>query len=489
MNEQPRAKSLQALLDSVPSIVDHLYRNPPKAALNVFTVMMPAEVVRPEFTTWRDEQRSWRETIALHDQSYHMHHLHVRGRGALRLLERLGVNSFKTFAPGAAKQFLACSPEGYVIGDGILYYLEPEHLLLVGNPATADWVQFNGERGNDDVRIEVDPMWVVNRARRRSFYRYQVEGPRALQLLEKLHGGPLPEIKFFRSGSLAIAGCNVRAMRHSMGGVPGLELSGPWDDRDKVKAALVEAGREFGLRQIGSLAYFSTVIESGWWAVPFPAVYTSPKLREYREWLTTGHAAARMSLGGSFYSPRVEDYYATPWDIGHGHLIKFDHDFVGREALECMAAEPHRHKVTLIWHPDDFVEVFRRLVGNGPTAMHIDLPVSATSRLHYDKVLDANGKVVGFAHYPGYSVNERAMLSLGSVEASCAQPGTEVVFVWGEEDGGRKSAPWIEPHVQLKIRAKVAPSPISKATQAYWSLVKAPRQAASSLAAGMHAPH
>jgi vanillate/3-O-methylgallate O-demethylase len=479
MSEHRKPQSLQALLDSVPNIVDHLYRNPPKAALNVFTVMMPAEVVRPEFTTWRDEQRSWRETVAVHDQSYHMHNLHVRGRDALRLLERLGVNGFKTFAPGVAKQFLACSPEGYVIGDGILYYLDAEHLLLVGNPATTDWVQFNGERGGYDVRVELDPMWVIKRARKRSFYRYQVEGPHALEVLEKLHGGPLPEIGFFRSGWLGIAGCTVRAMRHSMGGVPGLELSGPWEDRDKVKSALVETGRDFGLRQIGSLAYFSTVIESGWWAVPFSAIYTSPKLREYREWLTMSHAAARMSLGGSFYSPRIDDYYATPWDIGHGHLIKFDHDFVGREALERMVDKPHRRKVTLVWHPEDFVDVFRRLVGEGPTAMHIDLPVSATSRLHYDKVLDASGRMIGLGHYPGYSVNERAMMSLGSIDEAYAKPGTEVVLVWGEEDGGRRSAPWIEPHVQLKIRAKVAPAPISQATQAYWSVVKAPRQVAS----------
>jgi glycine cleavage system aminomethyltransferase T len=99
-----------------------------------------------------------------------------------------------------------------------------------------------------------------------------------------------------------------------------------------VKAALVETGRAFGLRRIGSLAYVSTVIETGWWAVPFSANYTSPELRAYREWLSPNHAAMRMSLGGSFYSPKVEDYYQAPWDIGLGHLVKFDHDFVGRAA-------------------------------------------------------------------------------------------------------------------------------------------------------------
>ena len=59
--------------------------------------------------------------------------------------------------------------------------------------------------------------------------------------------------------------------------------------------------------------------------------------------------------------------------------------------------------------------VFQRLLEGGETAMHIDLPLSATSRLHYDKVLCQDGKTIGLAHYPGYTVNERAMLSLGSV--------------------------------------------------------------------------
>jgi vanillate/3-O-methylgallate O-demethylase len=467
-----KAQSLQELMDSVPNIVDKLYKNPPKNALTIFTQMMPGDVVRPEFTTWRDEQRSWREGIALHDQSYHMHSLSIRGADALRLFERLGVNSFNTFQVGAAKQFLACSPEGFVIGDAILYYLAPETFLLVGNPSTTDWVQFNAEQGGYNVTVELDPMWAMNKARKRSFYRYQVEGPNALKLLEKLHGGALPEIKFFRSDTLNIAGCKVRGMRHSMGGVPGLELSGPWDDRHKVKSALVEAGQEFGLRQIGSLAYFTTVIESGWWAVPVSAVYTSPGMRDYREWLTTSSAAARMSLGGSFYSSRIEDYYSTPWDIGHGRLVKFDHDFIGREALEAMAEQPHRRKVTLMWHPQDVLNVFATLLQDGLMASYINLPVSATARLHYDAVTDADGKFIGLAHYPGYTVNERSMMSLGSVDEAHSTPGTEVVLVWGEEGGGSKSAPWIEQHRQVKIRATVAPSPVSAAAKAYRTTLK-----------------
>jgi NADH-quinone oxidoreductase subunit K len=31
--------------------------------------------------------------------------------------------------------------------------------------------------------------------------------------------------------------------------------------------------------------------------------------------------------------------------------------------------------------------------------MHIEMPVSATARLHYDKVLSKDGKLIGLAHY------------------------------------------------------------------------------------------
>ena len=460
-------QNLQAMMDGETSIVDRFYRNHPKTALNIFGVMMPVDAVRAEFTTWRDEQQSWRKGVALHDQSYHMHNLRVRGKDALALFSHLGVNSFATFRPGAAKQFVACSPEGYVIGDAILYYLDDEDFLLVGNPASTDWVQYHAETGDFDVQADLDPVWALNKDKRRLVYRYQVEGPNAYTLLEELNGGPLPEIKFFRSATISIAGHEVHAMRHSMGGVPGLELSGPWDERRDVKTALVQAGKKHGLRQIGSLGYFSTVIESGWWAVPFSAVYTSPQLRGYREWLSDRSASARMSLGGSFYSPDPEDYYATPWDLNYGHIVKFDHDFIGRAALEELADQPHRKKVTLLWHPDDFVQVFQRLVQDGPTALHIDLPVAATGRLHYDKVLDGDGNHVGFGTYPAYSYNERAMMSLGSIDEALAVPGTELTLIWGEDGGGTRSGGIVEPHEQISIRVTVAPSPISDTAREY----------------------
>ena len=97
------------------------------------------------------------------------------------------------------------------------------------------------------------------------------------------------------------------------------------------------------------------------------------------------------------------------------------------------------------------------------------MPLAAIARMHYDRVEDTDGNLIGLATYPAYSANERAMMSLGSVDPAFAEPGTEVVLIWGEDGGGSRSAGNIEPHRQVKIRATVAPSPISKAAQSYRS--------------------
>ncbi|WP_244606056.1 hypothetical protein [Methylocella tundrae] len=113
----------------------------------------------------------------------------------------------------------------------------------------------------------------------------------------------------------------------------GVELSGRYEDGAAVRAALLDVGRKHGLRQGGTLAYFSTPSESGWMASPFPAIFTSEKLEAYRRWLPASAWEASAQLGGSFVSNRLEDYDVTPWDLAVDRRMNFDHDFVGRAAL------------------------------------------------------------------------------------------------------------------------------------------------------------
>ena len=419
-------------------------------------------VVPGEFTNWRDEQRSWRETAALFDQSHHMTDLYLTGPEAIRLLSDLGVNSFDKFAVNRAKQFVACNEDGFVIGDAILFHLDDEHLSLVGRPPAINWVQFNAETGGYDVRAERDERSAVNRGTRR-FYRYQVQGPKALAVIHAATGKPVPEVPFFHIGELAIAGHRVRALRHGMVGMPGFELFGPWEEGAAVKAAIVEAGRPHGLRQVGARTYPTSTLESGWIPSPLPAVYTGAALQQYREWLPATGYEATASLGGSFESDAVGDYYVTPWDLGYGGIVRFDHDFVGRKALQAIAQAPPRRKVTLAWNGDDVTRAFGTLFHAGARAKYIDLPIANYATLTYDRIV-RNGRVVGLAMYTGYSANEGAMLSLSIIDAEFAEPGTEVALVWGESGGGT-SKPTVERHVQMEIRATVGPAPYSQAAR------------------------
>src|ERR1700749_3842009 len=99
-------------------------------------------VVAPEFSNWRDEQRAWRETCVLFDQSHHMVNLYMEGPDAVKLASYLGFNSFAKFPVDRAKQLAPCSYDGYVIGDGILFHLEPNKLVFVGRAPAASWIEF-----------------------------------------------------------------------------------------------------------------------------------------------------------------------------------------------------------------------------------------------------------------------------------------------------------------------------------------------------------
>jgi vanillate/3-O-methylgallate O-demethylase len=386
--------------------------------------------------------------------------LYIQGPGALELLSDLGVNSFRTFKVDQAKQFVACNHDGYVIGDAILFYLGENTFNLVGRPPAHNWVQYNLETGGYDASAERDERSFVNQGRRKG-YRYQVQGPHALEVMAKVTGRAVPDIRFFNMDVFTVAGRKVRALRHGMVGQPGWELFGPWEDGDDVRTAIVEAGQEFGIRQVGSRAYPTTCLESGWIPSPLPAVYVGDGMKAYRAWLSGKSYEATASLGGSYYSSNVTDYYLTPYELGYGSIVKFDHDFVGRAAVETMGGRPQRKKVTLVWNGDDIARVFKSLFDEaGDIEKYIDLPLANYSTLPYDRVLK-DGKTVGISTYTGYTYNERAMVSLAMIDAGHSEPGTQVTIVWGEEKRG-STKPTVERHTQVEIRATVAPVPISE---------------------------
>jgi len=452
-------RSLEELLAAADNTVD-LLRNA-QAGPNVYPGV-PAE-----FSNWRDEQIAWQKTCVLYNQSYHMAELMVEGRGALALLTRLGVNSFANFATGKAKQFVPCTPAGHVIGDVILFGLDDERFNLVGRAPVLNWVTYHAETGDEDVTVTFDQRTALRTDGLRRHYRFQVQGPNAMAVIEKALGHAPEELKFFNLRTETIAGVEVCALRHGMAGQPGWELFGPWDEGDAVHEALVSAGEDLGLTLVGGRAYGSNAIESGWIPSPLPAVYTGDELKGYREWLPATGYEGSASIGGSFLSADIEDYYLTPWDLGYGHLVRFDHDFVGRAALEEMADGEHRTKVTLVLDDDDVARTIATMLQPTGRAKFIEWPNAVYSMHPYDNVT-VEGESVGVSTWICYSANEANLLTLAILDAQHAEPGTEVTLVWGEEGGGT-AKPTVEEHVQTEIRAVVAPVPIVGAVRSSYA--------------------
>jgi vanillate/3-O-methylgallate O-demethylase len=261
-----------------------------------------------------------------------------------------------------------------------------------------------------------------------------------------------------------IAGCEVDALRHGMAGHKGVELSGAFSDGQKVREALLRAGQKYGLKAGGTVTYFSASGESGWMAYPTPAVHVAEELRAFREWLPADSWEARVQLGGSFRAANIEGYYGTPWCMGYDRIMKFDHDFIGREALERMAGEPRRTAVSLIWNQDDLAMIARSMYEPGLAAKYIGYPTASYAFQQADQVLAPSGERVGLSQNTNYSINEKQMISLAWLDREHAQIGRDLVLLWGEPDGGSRK-PHVERHKQVKVRVKVAAKPYANAVR------------------------
>ena len=413
--------------------------------------------IPPEFSNWRDECEAWANTAVLLDQSNHMTDLYVEGPDTVRLLGDLGINNFRNFGRNKAKQFVACNHQGQLIGDAVLFGLDDARVVLIGRPHVPNWVQYNALTGGYDVVVERDERSISN-ARGRRLYRFEVQGPKAWEILKRVNGGPIAEIKFFAMGQIKVAGRNVRVLKHGMAAAPGLELWGPAEEGEEVRAALLAAGRDLGLLQGGARAYSTASTESGWYASVLPAIYSDPKLADYRQWLPERGFEAGASLGGSFVPETIDDYYITPWDAGY-KFVDFDHDFIGRDALLAKKEAPHLRKVTLIWDNEEVVDIFRSQFNEGDKRCKwMEAPAAYYATFPFDTVLK-NGKQAGFSTYVVYSSNMRRWISLALVDASVVD-GDQVELVWGEPDGG-SNRPVVERHRQTNVRATVAPSPVA----------------------------
>lgn len=441
------AQTLQQKIDASGGALNMLRSSP------VTGVIFPG--IPAEFTNWRDEQRAWHESVVLFEQSYHMTELHLRGADVMKFVSEFVTNDLSNLTPLRAKQIVMCDPEGNLISDAILFCEAEDFLRVVGPPTASSWLQYNAEKTQLAVEATRDENMIIPRERR-DVFRFQLQGPNALALMQEAVDGDLPDIKFFRVGEFTIAGHPMRALRHGMAGRPGFELYGPWDSQKAVREKVESLGEKYGLRLGGAVTYPTAAQESGWMPRPLPSIYGCDALRDFREWLPARSFEGAGSLGGSYVPGNLADYFVEPYELGYGPLVSFDHDFMGRDALKARGGDKRRTKVTLEWNNEDVFNTIRRSLGNdAPRTKFISLPVPMYATFEQDRV-ELDGKTIGVSHWLSYSSNAGALLSTALIDNEHVEMGREVTLVWGEPNSKRAN---VEKHEVTGIRAKIAPVP------------------------------
>jgi vanillate/3-O-methylgallate O-demethylase len=452
--------SLSTLISQQKSPVDML-RN---SAIGMYVY----PVVAPEFTNWRDEQGAWRNSAVLFDQTHHMDELIVEGPDAEAFLAYVGINGFGNFNTSRAKHFVPVTPAGHVIGDMIIFRERTDKFILVGRAPTANWVKFQAAVGEWKVRLFHDPR---SNSRPdgervlRTHYRFQIQGPDAPAIFDKINGGAVPDIPFFHVDWINVGAKKVQALRHGMAGAPGLEIWGPYADKHYIQSTILQAARDIGVNlvQVGARAYSTNTLESGWIPSPLPGIYTGDgMMADYRDWLGADSYEAAGSIGGSFVSANIEDYYVNPFELGYGFYIGWKKDdFIGKAALQKMKDGPNRQKVTFEWNKDDVLKVIASGLEDGTPFKWIDFPQPNYASSSADMVMQGD-KMVGMSMFNGYSYNERCFLSLGVVDAS-VKVDDVLTMKWGEPEITGKTS--TEAHRQTDIRVRVAPTPYAKAAR------------------------
>lgn len=410
----------------------------------------PGRTMPWEYTGVRDEILAYRTSAWIGTALSWTPTYDVYGPDAAKLLSRVCVNSMGTLGMDGIRHAVMCNDDGRILSDGVVLRIaEDRYRTYWLNPP----IQYYVETSDLDVHGED----VTGRE-----YFIQVDGELSLQILEDALGADLHGIAFAHQSVVDAGGKDVRVIRLSMSGNLGYEIHGPMADFDEIYGRVCASGAKFGARRLGGHAYIAfNHTEAGIPNItihyPMPVMESWQGLTEFlQNHPALGGTNKVRRIAGS-YTDDVRDLFVTPYDIGAGNLVRFDHDFIGRDALERIAREPHRTCATLEWNATDVAKAFELCItsGAGPVDDIARDSDSVTARFleeggteyRADSVLK-DGKVIGYATGRIRSYAYNSMISLAFIDEDCAEAGSEVEVLWGTPGT-----------VQVPIRATVVPTP------------------------------
>ena len=314
-----------------------------KTALNAVHRQMGAKMV--EFSGWdmpveypssggiMAEHNAVRTGVGIFDVS-HMGDIRLSGPEALAAVQHISMNDAARLAIGQAQYSALLYPQGTFVDDVIVHRLGEDDYLLVINAGTREkdfnWVRDNTQSFNCKVEHLSD-----------DFTQIAIQGPKGVQLLQKLTDANLAGVKFYWLTRGTVCGLkNILIARTGYTGEDGFEIYTPSDEATSVRVwkEILAAGKEWNVVPCGLGARNTLRLE------------------------------AKLPLYGHEISDTI-----NVWEAGLDRFIKMEKpDFIGKLALEKAKGEGLK----------------RTLVG-------LEMVERGIARDGY-KVLDDAGKEIGY---------------------------------------------------------------------------------------------
>jgi aminomethyltransferase len=351
-----------------------------------------------------------------HDREYHairssaavfdvspLFKYHVRGRDAVRLVDRVVTRDVGRAAVGQVLYTPWCDGEGKVLDDGTVAVLSPEFIRMTSADPGYRWLAVNA-RGLD---VEIEDV-------SESIAALALQGPNARTILEHAAGTDLGALRFFRLTAALIRGVPVTITRTGYTGDLGYEIWMEANHALPVWDALMAAGGPYGLTPAGLLALDVARIEAGLLL------------------LDVDYVSARKAL--------IEAQKSSPLELGLDWTVAFRKEaFVGREALLAERARPAAWKFVGVEVDWEALERLYTEVGLAPrlptTAWRTSVPLYAIGAEHQ----------VGYATSGCWSPLLKRYLTLAHLEAPYAVPGRELEIEVTVEHRRRRALARVQP--------------------------------------------
>jgi glycine cleavage system aminomethyltransferase T len=382
---------------------------------------------------WKETSLSWKTGCYIASNLSSMPEVTFSGPDAQELLSRVSINNVHRWPIGKSKHLVMPDSNGFIANHALFVRDSENSFRQFASPVP--WAAYQATALGLEVRVESRDVFV-----------YQVAGPTSLQVLERVVGEPLRDVAFLAIRKVAIAGVDAEAgvelSRIGMAGTLAYELRGPLEHGPAVFDAVYRAGQDLGIKRLGWRTYVVNHTEGGFPQMGctfLPSAYFDPGFASHPVFGATIPPAGR-GLSGSADPADLHARLRTPHEVNWGWMAKFDHDFIGREAVEAEAAHPRRRTVTLRWNKEDVLDVFASQFEPGEEYRHFEFPTTPQSPAgdHADLVTK-DGQVVGISSLAVYSYYYRQMISHSTIDVDQAEIGNEVVLQWGHH--GRRIKP------------------------------------------------